>query len=566
VHPLVILAIAIAIVLLGILVLRLHAFLALLLAALSVALLTPTANVERTELQKKQLSILSSESGEIRVALSPGKSYEGERFALVRSTGGAWQQIAILKVDRFVETAEVDGRMQDAAVLQPVELGDDAEPPTIGPGDMVVRLHDFAAAKSAGAVTAPQVVATGFGATCKSIGLLIAMASIIGKCLLDCGAADRIVRSALSLVGQRMAPAAFVASGFVLGIPVFFDTVFYLMIPLGKAMRLRTGKNYLLYILTIVAGGTMAHSLVPPTPGPLLVAEELGVNLLTMICAGCIIGSFAALWGYLFALWINRRMEIPLTDGEDMSLAELEKLSQVDESQLPPVWLALLPIILPVLLIAGGTAIDSYLEQSANPAAWVVSMAPLFQVLGDKNIALVIAAAIALATLAWTKRTTLLELNRSVQLALASGGVIILITGAGGAFGAAVRQSGVADEIAQLTSGLPPLWVLPVAFVVTTMIRTAQGSATVAMITAVSVLDHFAEPGLLPFHPVYLAMAIGCGSKPIAWMADSGFWVICKMSGMTEAQGLQTITPLSVVMGVSGLFATLIGAWLFPLQ
>jgi GntP family gluconate:H+ symporter len=108
--------------------------------------------------------------------------------------------------------------------------------------------------------------------------------------------------------------------------------------------------------------------------------------------------------------------------------------------------------------------------------------------------------------------------------------------------------------------------VLPIAFLVTAMIRTAQGSATVAMITAVSVLEHFVESGQLTFHPVYLALAIGCGSKPIAWMADSGFWVICKMSGMTEAEGLKTVTPLTIVMGISGLLATMAAAALLPLK
>ena len=105
---------------------------------------------------------------------------------------------------------------------------------------------------------------------CGKIGIIIAMASIIGKCLLDSGAADKIVRTVLRWLGARRAGISFVGSGFLLAIPVFFDTVFYLMIPLGKAMRLRTGGNYVLYILAIVAGASMAHSLVPPTPGPLV--------------------------------------------------------------------------------------------------------------------------------------------------------------------------------------------------------------------------------------------------------------------------------------------------------
>jgi GntP family gluconate:H+ symporter len=411
-------------------------------------------------------------------------------------------------------------------------------------------------------------VAEGFGRTCGSIGILIAMASIIGKCLLDSGAADRIVRATLRLVGEPRAPFAFLGSGFLLGIPVFFDTVFYLMIPLGKAMRLRTGGNYLLYVLTIVAGATMAHSLVPPTPGPLLVADQLGVNLATMILLGCVIGLFSSTSGYLFARWVNRRMEVPLRESADFSLSELEALTKRDESTLPPVWLSLLPIVLPVILIAARTGFDTYLKslESMEAAGWLGQVWPLINTLGDKNVALIIAAGIALATLAWQKRSNGKELAKAVQVALAGGGVIILITSGGGAFGGTVRQCGIAEEIARLTQDIHPLWILPLAALVTMLIRSAQGSATVAMITAVSVLDHFATSGQLPFHPVYLALAIGCGSKPIAWMNDSGFWVICKMSGMTEAEGLKTVTPMSVIMGLTGTVATVVFAWLFPLQ
>ena len=148
---------------------------------------------------------------------------------------------------------------------------------------------------------------------------------------------------------------------------------------------------------------------------------------------------------------------------------------------------------------------------------------------------------------------------------MAGGGIIILITSAGGGFGAAIRQSGIAEQIAMLQEGVQPLMILPIAFLITTLIRTAQGSATVAMITAGSVLAPLALQGDLPFHSVYLALAIGCGSKPVAWMADSGFWVICKMSGMTEQEALKTVTPNSIVMGLTGLAVTLVLAILFPL-
>jgi len=565
-HPGLILALAIAIVLVGILVFRLHAFIALLLAALTVAMLTPAPVIERAELKAGRIEVFEQTSaGDIRLNADSKATVEGGKVLVMRNAAGKLETAATLEVDRFEKYTTPGGKQKETALAKPLS-GDSFE---LKKGDVLVFPGVRAAARSTARSTAPKRVTAGFGKTCAGIGILIAMAAIIGKCLLDSGAADRIVRSALRVTGERGAPGAFVASGFLLGIPVFFDTVFYLMIPLGKAMRLRTGGNYLLYILTIVAGGTMAHSLVPPTPGPLLVANQLGVNLLTMIVAGTAVGLFAACFGYLFALWINRRIEIPLRESADMSIEELQTLSAKDDSELPPLLLSVAPVILPVLLIAAQTAMKTYINSfpsTGDAPAWALALKPFTDTAGDKNVALIAAAAIALCTLAWIKRSNFRELTSAVQTALASGGVIILITAAGGAFGATVRQCGVAEEISGMTQGINPLLILPVAFLVTTLVRTAQGSATVAMITAVSVLDQFAAPGVLNFHPVYLALAIGCGSKPVAWMADSGFWVICKMSGMTEAEGLQTVTPLSIVMGVAGLIATMAGALLLPMK
>ena len=163
------------------------------------------------------------------------------------------------------------------------------------------------AQEAMGKKTPVKRVVEGFGETCGKVGILIAMASVIGACLLESGAAQRIVQAILTAFGVARAHLAFLFSGFLLAIPVFFDTVFYLLIPIGKAMRRKTGKNYLLYILTIVAGATMAHSLIPPTPGPLFVAGELGVELPIMMISGFIVGSFAVAFGYAWAVWQNRR-------------------------------------------------------------------------------------------------------------------------------------------------------------------------------------------------------------------------------------------------------------------
>jgi len=409
-------------------------------------------------------------------------------------------------------------------------------------------------------------VAGGFGRTCTKIGILIAMASIIGKFLLESGAAERIVRSLLKLLGEKRAPGAFLSSGFLLGMPVFFDTVFYLMIPLGKAMGIKVGRNYGLYIMAIVAGATMTHSLVPPTPGPLFVAGELSVNIGLMIMGGIVVGFFTVSAGYLYALWANRKWPIPVRDTADTSVADLRNMAEKDEATLPPFWLSILPIVLPVLLIAGGTFFDSWMKTQSpiTTAPGWRNIAVLIDNVGNPNVALTISAAIALVTFAWRNRDHKKNIKAFLQNALSSGGLIILITSAGGAFGGILQQTGIGYRIQELATSYH-IAVLPLAFCVTAIVRTAQGSATVAMITAVGILGGLAGSGQMGFHPLYLALVIGCGSKLIPWMNDSGFWVICKMSGMTEGETLKTCSTMMTLMGIVGLLVIMILAHLFPL-
>jgi GntP family gluconate:H+ symporter len=565
-HPLFILAIGVVIVIGGILVLRLHAFLALTLAALVVGALTPLTALERYAVEQAQVKGVAidvdAQQAVISGAMSPGTTLLVMR---AESSTTPLVQVGRLRVER-AEVRDKDGKQSKVAIAVPAPDGDSVQDGDSGPvvqlakKDVLVLEAAKAGAVKSASANVGERVAKGFGGTAASIGILIAMAAIIGKCLLDSGAADKIVRSAMRVTGEAGAPIAFLGSGFLLGIPVFFDTVFYLMIPLGKALQMRLGRNYLLFVLSIVAGATMAHSLVPPTPGPLLVADALNVDLGLMIVAGCIVGLCSSTAGFFFARFVNSRNEVPLRESPDFSLKDMQALADRKESQLPPLVLSLLPIVLPVILIAGFTVIETF-SLIPSDSAWF----RYAETLGDKNIALTIAAGIAMLMLIMQRGTNLKDLAQAMQGALASGGVIILITAAGGAFGDSLKQTGVANLIGEIPAQ-SHLVVLILAFLITTAIRTAQGSATVALITAVGVLTAFAEPGVLGCHPVYLALAIGCGSKPIAWMNDSGFWVICKMSGMTEAEGLRFVTPMSILMGVVGLGATLLGAWLFPMS
>ncbi len=411
-------------------------------------------------------------------------------------------------------------------------------------------------AKRLAAQTPGERVADGFGSTAGKVGILIAMASIVGRCLMESGAAERVVCSTRRLLGDHNAPLAFLISGFALGSLIFSDTVFYLLIPLGKVMRLRSGKDYTLYILSIVAGSTMTHALVPPTPGPSTTAATLGVPLAVMIPCGLVVGAVAAAGGYAYARFANARWDLPLRATAGLTEAELHEISARDESTLPPLWLSLLPLLLPVTLISTGAIANA--AKASGPLARVAIS------LGNPTLALSLAAAASLLMLATVKKHTRRQVSLSVGEAVASAGVIILIIAAGGAFGLMLQQTSVADSIQSM---LPKsrFALIPLAFLTAVVIRTAQGSATVSMITVAGIIAPIAQGVALPFHPVYLALAIGCGSKPGMWMNDSGFWIIGRMSGFTEAETLKTATIMMSIMGVVGLCVTLLGAWLVPM-
>ncbi len=383
-------------------------------------------------------------------------------------------------------------------------------------------------------------ITDGFGRTAGQIGIVIAMASVIGICLFESGAAERIVRAALRLFGERRVDAALLGSGFFLAIPVFFDTVFFLMIPIAQSLYQKTKKNYLLYVLVIIAGGIMAHSLVPPTPGPLFIADAFNVDLATMALGGCIVGLIAAASGYLFARWADQKWT--------MNLENLPAPAASD-APLPNLFLSLLPILLPLLLITAGTAVRA--SDQANRFLLFMS---------DKNIALITGALISMGLL-WRRRGQE-NTAEAIRSAIKNAGVIILITGIGGAFGKILQQTNIAAYLESMVVSSEAA-ILPIAFLLTALIRTAQGSATVSMITAAGAFSGLASAATLGFHPVFLALAIGCGSKPIWWMNDSGFWVVTQMGRLTEKEALRTLAPISTLMGIVGLIAVMIGAAVF---
>jgi GntP family gluconate:H+ symporter len=429
---------------------------------------------------------------------------------------------------------------------------------------LVLRLHAFVALIVSAMVISLlspgdfadriPLVGQAFGVVAGSIGIVIAMAAIVGKCMMDSGAADRIVRSFLKLLGEKRAPTALMLSGFALSIPVFFDTVFYLLVPLARSLWTSTRKNYVLYLTAIVAGAAITHTLVPPTPGPLIMAEQLKIDVGLMIMLGLIVGLPTAATGVLVCKIINRRMDIPMRPyaGE----TEPEPL---DDEQLPGFWISFAPIALPIILISLNTVVATL-----KVGGTVTQIAA---VLGNRDLALLLAAAVAMFVLIRQRKLSFKELASRNETALMSAGMIILITAAGGAFGAMLREAGIKNVLEDVVGAQGGLVILLMAALVAAVMKFAQGSGTVSMITTVSIFAAMdISPQMLGRNPVYLAMAIGSGSLIGDWMNNSGFWIFARMGGLTEIETLKSWTILTAALGVIGLGFTLLLAYLMPMM
>jgi GntP family gluconate:H+ symporter len=410
-------------------------------------------------------------------------------------------------------------------------------------------------------------VAAAFGRTAGTIGIVIGLAAIIGAAMLESGAADRIVQAFLGLLGERRGATALGATGWVLSVAVFFDTVFYLLVPLARSMHARTGRQYLRYLLAIAAGAAATHTLVPPTPGPLAVAGALGVDLGTMILVGLVISLPAAAAGLVFAGWVDRRM--PVDQPREPSGVGIAAVPAADVAP-PGLVPAVLPIVLPVVLISSNTLMTALRGASPAAASALAGIAPVAAILGDPNLALLLAAGIALWVFVRQRGASRAAVSALVERSLMGAGVIILITAAGGGFGATLQAAGIGQAIQALASARGAgagLILLFLAFAVSSLIKIAQGSSTVAMITTAGMLGAMlAGAPALPFHPVYLATATAGGSLVGTWMNDSGFWVFSRMGGVTEVETLKSWTPLSAVVGCTAMVTTVVLALLVPLR
>ena len=305
--------------------------------------------------------------------------------------------------------------------------------------------------------------------------------------------------------------------------------------------------------MAIGCGAVITHSVVPPTPGPLLMAESLNINMGLSIIIGVISGIIPAFVGYKYSLRQNARITILPPDFSNNQGASNKK------SVLPSFGMSMVPILLPLLLIIADSVVKIFYPDRNDLMTQGIAF------LGNKNIAMFLGLLVALYLWAKHKNLDLKGLGAQMERPLEIAGLIILITAAGGAFGAMIRNTGIGDMIQAMSANEFSINLILVAWLMAAVVKFAQGSSTVAIITTAGIMSAIISTTTLPFHPIYLYLAIGYGAMVGSWMNDSGFWIVGKLSGMTEKQTLQTWTTLLAVIGIVGGIQALVFSYIFPM-
>jgi gluconate transporter len=422
---------------------------------------------------------------------------------------------------------------------------------TVAAVSKVVNPEAVPLTQVAGTIVSSMGGALGFIATIIGIG------AIFGAILEHSGGTQALATTLVKKFGEEKAPWAMLLTGFIISIPVFLDVALVMLAPLLYALARNTKKPLLVYGLPLCAGMAVTHAFVPPTPGPVAVGYILGVNLGWVILFGIIVGLPTAI---LCGPWLTNRMAYKI----DVPIPELEPGTESDTSNLPSFSFILFLIAMPIALILTGTIVEqmtasglsaelSNAERKTQLAAALASAPFLKQFiyfLGHPVIALLLSTLIALhylGTRRGVSRDVLLEISTK---ALGPAGIIILITGAGGVFKGVLKATGITEALATAfgNSGIP---ILVLAYVFATLVRVAQGSATVAMLTAAGLMVGFVE-GLSQQHLALVTIAIAAGATGFSHVNDSGFWMISRYFGMSEAQTLRSWSVLSTLISIIG--------------
>nr|WP_310278256.1 GntP family permease [Haloactinomyces albus] len=396
----------------------------------------------------------------------------------------------------------------------------------------------------------------GFGETLASVGLLVGLGAMIGRLLEITGGAQVLANTLINRFGSSRAPLALGVASLIFGFPIFFDAGFVVFLPIIFSVAKRFGGSVLLYALPVAGGFAAMHAFVPPHPGPVAAATLLGANVGLVLVVGLLVAIPSWYVGaYLFSRFIGRRIDVPIPNipgaginsgGAGGGASDTENEGQEPPVQLPRFGTVIMILLVPLFLIFLNTGLDTLGSIGVvNPdQTWVQAL----QMIGQTPIALLATAILSIVVLGRGRSNANVE--QIVNGALGPVCSIILITGAGGMFGAVLNKSGIGTALADTleAAGLP---LIVAAFVISTTLRVAQGSATVALTTTAGLLAPTvaATEGLSPLYRVLLVLAIACGATVLSHVNDSGFWLVTRFLDMDVKTGLKTWTVLETLLG-----------------
>ena len=395
---------------------------------------------------------------------------------------------------------------------------------------------------------AVSTIESGMGGILGHVAIIIGLGTMLGAILEVSGGAEVLASRLLNLFGERRAPLAMGLTGLIFGIPVFFDVGIFVLAPIVYAAAKRSGKSILLYCLPLLAGLSMTHAFLPPHPGPVAAAGLLHVDLGWVILMGVVCGIPAVLAAWAFSAWIGRRIFVPVP--QDMvEAAEEAKRAVLDEQRAPreqPVALGTVLAIIgtPLILILAATFSSIALEPS--------TLRSVIEFFGHPFVALTLALLLAYYVLGVRRGWSRKSLETVSTSSLKPVGNILLVVGAGGVFGAVLKASGVAQALSDTFNdvGLP---VLVLSYLISLVLRVAQGSATVAIVTTAGIVAPLlADGGHSQAFVALVIMAISAGSIFASHVNDGGFWIVAKYFGISERDTLKTWTVLESVLSLAG--------------
>ncbi|HCC86221.1 MAG TPA: gluconate transporter [Porphyromonadaceae bacterium] len=395
----------------------------------------------------------------------------------------------------------------------------------------------------------------GMGGTLGFVATVVGLGAIFGQMLESSGGAESLARHLIQKFGIKRAPWAMTLTGFLVAIPVFFDVGFIILVPIVYALARDTKRSLLYYAIPLLAGLAVTHSFIPPTPGPVAVADIINAQLGWVILLGAILGiPVAIIAGPLFGAYISKKIYLAPPFDFDKSMEETE------EKELPSFTTIAVMIFIPLILILLNTVTGLAVSKEwIRQSVWT----NIIGFIGHPFTALIIATLAAIYFLCIRRGMRKQEILDLSTKALGPAGIIILITGAGGVLKQVLIDSGMGQMMAESMAGssLSPILL---AWVLAAVVRVTQGSATVAMITAAGIMAPVIGLfGLNDPQRALVVIAISSGATLLSHVNDSGFWLVGKYLGMNEKQTLQSWTVMESIIAVTGLLFTLLASLLF---